>query len=476
MPRYLRERGQLVVAALLLAPTALFFYLRHNPDLDRTYQIPAKHFSIVSATSLAALTLAIVVGLASVRSRAPRTFVVAGFLAIAGIFSVHGLSTPGEHMFIKEPHHSIAISARLSLLIGGLCFFLSTLSLPARVDRFIAGNHGRLLAGAILFVVLYIGANLAFPSLLDFVPTGQATSAPAPSKTSPSEGYSGMSGMYGGYGATATAAPPPPGGRFALDGQSLSYAMGIVSGLCLLVAAWRYRQIFTISLLPATGAMAVGMLLLAESQVSMTLGTTWRASWWLYHVLMLFGFLIPIAGIGWAYRRGSNLNEIVEGLFLRDTLAQIERSFPEAMDALIAATVAKDPYLRGHNRRVCELTVTIGEELGLSPSRLRAASYGALLHDIGKIGIPTAVLQKPGRLSDEEFAVLKEHPMRGWHIVSQTPSLREAAPAIRWHHERLDGSGYPDGLAGEDIPIEARIVAVADVWDALTSDRVYRNA
>jgi HD-GYP domain-containing protein (c-di-GMP phosphodiesterase class II) len=191
---------------------------------------------------------------------------------------------------------------------------------------------------------------------------------------------------------------------------------------------------------------------------------------------MLIGFLIPIAGIGWAYRRGSSLTEIVEGLFLRDTLAQIERSFPEAMDALIAATVAKDPYLRGHSRRVCELAAAIGEELGLPPSQLRAAGYGALLHDIGKIGIPSSVLQKPGHLTDDEFAVLKEHPMRGWHIVSRTPSLREAAPAIRWHHERLDGSGYPDGLAGDQIPLEARIVAVADVWDALTSDRVYRNA
>jgi HD-GYP domain-containing protein (c-di-GMP phosphodiesterase class II) len=166
----------------------------------------------------------------------------------------------------------------------------------------------------------------------------------------------------------------------------------------------------------------------------------------------------------------------VEGFFLRDTLAQVERSFPEAMDALIAETVAKDPYLRGHSRRVCELTVALGEELGLSPSRLRAASYGALLHDIGKIGIPSAVLQKAGRLTDDEFAVMKEHPTRGWYLVSQTPSLREAAPAIRWHHERLDGTGYPDKIAGEEIPLEARIVAVADVWDALTSDRVYRNA
>ncbi|MEA2514214.1 MAG: hypothetical protein QOJ59_3701 [Thermomicrobiales bacterium] len=480
MTRQFRESRQfVVVTALLLTPIAIFFFLRQRTDLDGVYQIPVQHFYVVSATSLAALTLAILVGIASVRSRAPRTFLVAaGFLAIAGIFSVHGLATPGEQMFVKEAHNSIAISARLSLLVGGLCFFLSTLNLPGRVNRFIARNHGRLLAGTVFLVALYIGSNLAFPSLLDFVPTGQGSARSAPSKTEAPGTYesSSMAGMYGAPATPNVASSPSARDRFPFDGQTLSYGMAIVSGLFLLVAAWRYQRIFALSLLPATGAMAVGMLLLAQSQISMTLGTMWHLSWWLYHVLMLIGFLIPIAGIGWAYRRCSNLGEIVEGLFLRDILAQIERSFPEAMESLIAATVAKDPYLRGHSRRVCELAVAIGDELGLAPSRLRAASYGALLHDIGKIGIPDAVLQKAGRLSDEEFSVLKEHPIRGWHIVSQTPSLREAAPAIRWHHERLDGSGYPDGLAGDSVPLEARIVAVADVWDALTSDRVYRNA
>jgi HD-GYP domain-containing protein (c-di-GMP phosphodiesterase class II) len=122
------------------------------------------------------------------------------------------------------------------------------------------------------------------------------------------------------------------------------------------------------------------------------------------------------------------------------------------------------------------LTVAIGTELGLPPAQLRAASYGAFLHDIGKIGIPDAVLHKSGKLDDHEYAVLKEHPTRGWHIVLQAPSLREAAPAICWHHERLDGTGYPDGPAGGDIPLEARIVAVSDIWDAQTSDRVCRKA
>jgi HD-GYP domain-containing protein (c-di-GMP phosphodiesterase class II) len=191
---------------------------------------------------------------------------------------------------------------------------------------------------------------------------------------------------------------------------------------------------------------------------------------------MLLGFLIPIAGIGWSYARGGSLATIVEGLFLRDTLAKLERAFPEAVGALIAATEAKDPYLLGHARRVCRLAVRIGEHLRLPDARLRAVANGALLHDVGKLGLPDAVLNKPGTLTDDEYSTLKEHAARGHEIVARVPALLSAAPAIRSHHERLDGSGYPDGLAGEQVPLEARIVGVADVWDALTSDRVYRPA
>jgi putative nucleotidyltransferase with HDIG domain len=127
-------------------------------------------------------------------------------------------------------------------------------------------------------------------------------------------------------------------------------------------------------------------------------------------------------------------------------------------------------------RRVAELTVAIAEELQLPAANARAASHAALLHDIGKLAMPESVLHKPGKLTDDEFAVLRQHPELGYNMVMQSLILLPAANAIRWHHERLDGSGYPDALEGHAIPIEARIVAVADVWDALTSDRVYRPA
>ena len=208
----------------------------------------------------------------------------------------------------------------------------------------------------------------------------------------------------------------------------------------------------------------------------MTLGETWHVSWRLYHGAILFGFLIPAGALGLAYRRGSNLAQIVDGFFVRDAFAKVERSFPEAISALITAIGKRDPYLRGHMRRVGQLTVDIVADLKLPDSVARAASHAALLHDIGKIGISEAILHKPERLTAEELEIMRVHPDRGYQLAMQAPALHSAAPAIRWHHERLDGTGYPDRIKAHEIPIEARIVAVADVWDAMTSDRVYRKA
>ncbi len=125
---------------------------------------------------------------------------------------------------------------------------------------------------------------------------------------------------------------------------------------------------------------------------------------------------------------------------------------------------------------MAELSVSVGLRLGLRPAALRALAEGAYLHDVGKVGIPDHVLNKPGALTDEERAWIQEHPIVGTDIVGRAPSLREALKVIRQHHERYDGGGYPDGLAGDEISLAARIVAVADVWDALTSDRAYRPA
>jgi diguanylate cyclase (GGDEF)-like protein len=146
-----------------------------------------------------------------------------------------------------------------------------------------------------------------------------------------------------------------------------------------------------------------------------------------------------------------------------------------ALDALVTAVDKRDRYTRKHSEEVTEYSLLIAEELGLSEDTKRTLRLAGLLHDLGKIAIPDAILRKPGRLTDEEFEVMKQHPVFGWMIVSAIPSLSETLPPIRHHHERYDGRGYPDALAGEAIPFLGRLMAVADAFSAMTTDRPYRK-
>ena len=144
--------------------------------------------------------------------------------------------------------------------------------------------------------------------------------------------------------------------------------------------------------------------------------------------------------------------------------------------ALGNAIDAKDTYTEGHAERVAHYSVAIGKQLGLPYEALRRLRLGGVLHDIGKIGVPEAILNKPGPLTTDEFAVMKKHPEIGERICAPLKSLREMLPIIRSHHERPNGSGYPDGLSGDEIPLEARIVCLADVYDALATTRSYKRA
>ncbi|MBX5470694.1 MAG: HD-GYP domain-containing protein [Thermoleophilaceae bacterium] len=140
------------------------------------------------------------------------------------------------------------------------------------------------------------------------------------------------------------------------------------------------------------------------------------------------------------------------------------------------ALETKDSYTADHARHVADLTERVGARLGLAGQQLRTLRYGALLHDIGKIGVPTEILNKPGKLTDEEFEKVKEHTVIGERMLGQIPFFSAVQPLVRSAHERWDGGGYPDGLAGEDIPLGARIICACDAFHAMTSDRPYRAA
>jgi putative two-component system response regulator len=154
-----------------------------------------------------------------------------------------------------------------------------------------------------------------------------------------------------------------------------------------------------------------------------------------------------------------------------------ERDSAEAVVyALARAVEAKSPYTHGHSERVTRYTMALAEASGVPASQREILHKGAQLHDIGKISIPDAILNKPGALTAEEYNVVKRHAAEGAYIVEPLHSVRDAVPLIRWHHERLDGRGYPDGLHGDAIPFLVRILSVCDVYDSLSSDRPYRDS
>jgi putative two-component system response regulator len=160
---------------------------------------------------------------------------------------------------------------------------------------------------------------------------------------------------------------------------------------------------------------------------------------------------------------------------LQHTYHVLKKAHLDTVKALIEAIDAKDPYTRGHSDRVREMSLRIGRKLGFTEDRVEGLEYGALLHDIGKLGIKDEVLQKQGPLTPEEYEHIQEHPLIGVKIVEEIDFFKDQVPMIRHHHEHFDGSGYPDGLAGEEIPLEARIIAVSDAFDAMTSARPHRT-
>ncbi|MGB9679502.1 MAG: HD-GYP domain-containing protein [Thermoanaerobacteraceae bacterium] len=153
-----------------------------------------------------------------------------------------------------------------------------------------------------------------------------------------------------------------------------------------------------------------------------------------------------------------------------------KQSYYDTIDVLVKALDAKDKYTAGHSKNVEKFSVIFCKELGISDSETEMIRIAALLHDIGKIGVKEEVLNKPGKLTDEELSMIKEHPQKGYEILRDVPALKDVSIWVKYHHEWYDGSGYPDGIKGDEIPLESQILSIADVFDALVSDRPYRKA
>ncbi len=194
-----------------------------------------------------------------------------------------------------------------------------------------------------------------------------------------------------------------------------------------------------------------------------------------------YGANVEVTGTAELADLSENFNRMSESI--RDAVENLKRAarenhelFINSIRALAAAIDAKDPYTRGHSERVARYASLVAREMGLSSEDVRRARLSALLHDVGKIGIDDRILRKPTALTEEEFEIMKSHPVKGAAIMEAIPQLRDVIPGMKHHHERWEGGGYPEGLQGEDIPLQARIVSVADTFDAMTTTRPYQRA
>jgi putative nucleotidyltransferase with HDIG domain len=211
-----------------------------------------------------------------------------------------------------------------------------------------------------------------------------------------------------------------------------------------------------------------------EQSIAARKRAIWIASALLFAVLWILLLLLARNASGMLRRQTVALRE--RSAALSESYRRLEESSLEAIESLNATVEAKDPYTAGHSLRVQRIALAIGQELGVPPKDLDTVRFGALFHDIGKIAIPDILLTKPAKLTDDEYELMKRHSAEGARIVSKFGRLRECVPIIRHHHERWDGTGYPERLAGDDIPLLAVIVGFADAWDAMTIERPYQRA
>lgn len=190
---------------------------------------------------------------------------------------------------------------------------------------------------------------------------------------------------------------------------------------------------------------------------------------------ILLGIVLVLIGYLWIQELRDREKLQAINLALIEAKTQLEHAEIDTITTLVLTEEAKDPYVRGHSKRVTRCALEIAEALGFSENERKVIGRAGILHDIGKIGISDAILHKPDKLNDEEWAVIKKHPHRALEILEPLKFLTKEKEAICHHHERFDGKGYPDGLKGEEIPLEARILSVADSFDAMNSERPYRK-
>jgi hypothetical protein len=398
--------------------------------------VPYQHFYIVSAVSGVAAIIAAALALATVQIGLYRVlFLCLGFMSLCGIFAVHGLTTPGilvPNLFKEYSGSAVAISAYLSLAVPALFFAASYMPGLARLERRLPfWPAGWLVLFVIIGLLVYAGVAIYRTWVIAQLP---------------------------------------------LSSPPYSTGLAILSIGLFFFAAMRQARSYRRARLVSQAFLLTSFVLLADAAAAMVLFQAWTVGWWYYHLLMLAGVALALYALMVERSRAHSFRSVIETALELEVSIDVEELDFEVIAALVAAVEVKDRETQGHNRRVARLCVEIGRQLGMSTTELRVLARSGLLHDVGKLGIPDAILEKQGPLNESESVVMKTHPEIGVTILKRGGHFKRELLGVLYHHERMDGSGYPHGLVADAIPIEARIVAVADTYDVLTTDRPYRQA
>ncbi len=419
---------QVVPALALGSAVALFPSLAINAVAHRHAMFPGQvHFSGVGLTALAAAFAAVALTVVGARRRDGRTVIVGtAFSVMAALLALHGLATPG---FLVGMNGVVGFTGGATLPVGAAVLALSalpSLRRPRNVRPLIV------LQIALLTGVLALGTvGILVPSAVPSVPEPRSAEA------------------------------------------FVVLAVGLTLFALLTLRALRT---YLLTRRRADLVVAIGIFWLASALPPAMLLTFMELGWWLGHGFELLGMFVVGVPVALDLRRAAQSRPLVGDVTGADLVAAEEAFLGGHVRALTLSLARKDEYTEEHTRRVALRAVQVGEELGLTGSRLRALATGALVHDIGKLSVPDSILQKPGPLTDDEFDVIKEHPQSGDKLLVDLGFGDEVRHLVRDHHERLDGSGYPHGSESSLISFDARILAVCDVYDALISRRVYREA
>jgi hypothetical protein len=416
----------LALAALsALAPIALLVYLGG----DKVYLAGWVHVVCVGIGAAITTVAALALTVAGARQQDGRSVLVGvAFSVMASLLFLHGLTTP--YVWFAT-NGVVALTGGLTIPLGGAILALSALPAVARPSA--VKPLLWLLACAVVAILGLGVAALVDPALVPGVP----------------------------------------------EARSWEAWLLLAAGLAFYgVLALRALRTFRLTHRRSDLAVVVGIVWLAAAMAPALTQDYWNVGWWVAHGLELAGIALVAVPVALDLRRGSTQSRPLAGDMSAVQLVLHEEAYLGShVRALLVSLAASDSSTEEHTRRVALRAVEVGEELGLSSTRLRELALGGLLHDIGKLATPTEILRKPGRLTDAEFAEVRLHPVGGDALLRDlggfpSPVLR----LVRHHHERLDGSGYPDGLGADDLPLDTRILAVCDVYDALVSDRVYRGA